>query len=872
MVSEPRLFAYHERLKFEGIFHLSAVSIHPSLRTFASKSLTLSTILGLSLSGVCLAEEQKLFQSKLNYTTQGITDLSAVNRCYLPNSKPAQDSNPAQDFNLAQDSNQSLSQASNLIEPLVAANQIQLDSWQINFDSAPQISRDKMHLKGQVSARDAQSLIRADEIIIDKQKQTFSAQHNVSIETQDAYLTAQQLIKDETDRSQLSDAEFFFFSNNARGQAESIEVSSQPEGQQAQLNQLTFTTCPQGDDSWQFATSEMSIDSEQGRGEAWNTTLRINDIPVFYFPYINFPTDDRRKSGLLSPAINRSDKNGTEFSLPFYWNIAADKDATFTLRSIEKRGVQIGSELRLLTSSSFSQWQFDWLDNDKLIETALLDPTIITAADSSERWQSKFDYQSKLNQHWRLNVDAHRVSDADYFRDFSTGLATSNATHVTSKANLNYNDQVWDINLFSLSQQSLINVESYRYAPSLQVSAEQTFDSGWQLALESQWDRLEHKEQSFVDASRLNLLPSISYPMQASWGFATPKLSYHASHIKQQQLLADTNNPAQMIEDKQKFNRNIPVVSFDSGLHFERKLPLFNKPYTHLLSPRFFYSYTPYRDQQDLSVFDTSAAQFNFSQLWQSNRFQGYDRVGDSNQVSLALNNSLIESGTGLTKLNLNLGRQFYLESRRVQLGEDQVDQRNASPWLFELGVEPNQAFNIKTFLAWDESSNKSHQAFTQFKFEPKANHIVNVTHRYRYWTTSANLAQDPSLQMNQADLNLREEIDFSFAWPINDRWRLLGRWYNDIRLNRSIESMFGIEYESCCWAIRLVAQKYLNNPYMGANNATTMNMLADDDLNYSQGLSIQFVFKGLGSAGQTGLSNSLESGIQGYHDPYKTM
>jgi LPS-assembly protein len=777
--------------------------------------------ISLSTQAAEVMQTNQLFVSSLKYDEQGKVDLESFSQCHP-------------------------------IEPILPSNSVLTEPKSesgeryLSYDSAPEISPQLTHIKGNVQIKDDSSIISAEEVIIDHQKQRLTAQGNVSIESSAAYFGAESLVQTADGETKLSNAQFYLFDSHANGKAEKVEVNNK---QQTKLDNLTFSTCPVGDNSWQLATSNMSLDQDKGWGEAWDTTLKVNGIPIFYFPYLSFPTDNRRKSGILTPSIGYNDKNGLNFELPYYWNIAPHMDATIALGYIEKRGTQLGTQYRWLTDKSLAEWQFEWMNNDKIVDELLQNPTpgISVAADSAERWQSEFNYLANFNQNWQLSLDSHRVSDSDYFRDFGAGLESTNETQLESQANLNYQNDIWNIELFSLTFQSLIGNESYRYLPGLNVAADYWSKSGVRWELSTQWDSFEHKDTNQLEGNRLNIKPSISYPMVSSWGFIKPKLSYQMTQYAQS---------SQLTGDEQKISRNVPIFTIDSGLFFDRDIQWSGESVTHSLSPRFFYSYIPYEEQSQINLYDTSLSNTGFEQLWLENRFSGHDRLGDTNHLSIAVANTLFNNKSGDAVFGFNLGRKFYFEDRKVHLVEGVIDEQSNSPWLAEISFKISQNIDFDGMIEWDPSNKATNNATSRIKFEPIENHIVNLSHRYR------------TLDSFNPDTQLNEEADFSFAWPMNEQWRLVGRWYNDLQRKQTIETFVGIEYESCCWAVRLVAQKYLNTR-LDSFGVPILTGGVNNTEQYSDGIQLQFVFKGLGSAGQSNITQTLESGIRGYRDPF---
>lgn len=704
-----------------------------------------------------------------------------------------------------------------------------------------QISSTSTLLQGDVVIRDGRSKITADKVTIDKQSQSIRGSGGVSIETREALFRAKELFQDQkSGDTQLTDAWFYMFAKHANGQAKTATVNFQ---KQTELNQVSFTTCPLEDESWSFNMSKMKLNAVSGWGEAWDTTLKIADVPVFYFPYINFPIDDRRKSGLLSPTLRSDDINGADYTQPIYWNIAPQTDMTFFPRIIQNRGFQLGNEWRLRSQSSYLESYLEWLPEDRLAAQQLQqmgnDPLLQSSGLDEQRWYARLAQDTAFNQHWNLQVDARRVSDKTYFIDLASGLENSSQTQLATRANLNYLDKIWQIELSALTHQSLVETQSYRYLPNLRIEADHLSEANLRWQLDAQWSRLQNKDVQRIEGDRAHIVPSLSYSLRRAWGHVIPKISYlHSEYQQSNQLTGET----------QTLTRSLPAASLDATVHFQREFGWFTQDYTHELSPRLFYNYIPQRDQQAINNFDTNLSSFQFEQLWRENRFSGIDRIGDANHVSLALSNSLINNKNGEQVFNFSFGRKYYLRQSEVTLNQQSspLDTEN-SPWLVELETRLSDSLRVGGFLQWQHATEKTDQANSYIKYEPKANYIVNLSHRYR------------SLINQQT-----EEIDFSFALPINQRWRLLGRWYRNLDSRQTIDSLLGVEYESCCWAIRLVGEKHLNSP------SATTDTTNPEDARFNTGIELQFIFKGVGSLGQTGLTNKLETGISGYVDPFQ--
>lgn len=805
--------------------------VRSACRTGICVSLLLSSV------PIIGAEEQqtnddnlKLFKSRFSGTVTGDTSLSAYNSCV---------SEPQVNHQVIKPKNKPLKQSSD-------KNNVRLTA-----DNVPKNDEHTLSLQGNVTMTTSLSQLTADLLVNDKDRQLITAEGTVSVETADSFLQAKNFAGDQrTKSSRLEDVDFLFFQNNANGKAESIETD---ESEKVTLKELTYSTCPIDNESWRFTASELELDQQSGWGEAWGMWLKVKGIPVFYFPYVNFPLGEQRKSGILQPSLSNDNKNGLDVLLPAYWNIAPHTDATFNFRNIQNRGSQFGTEFRYLTENSNNELSFEWLGNDRLVDSLLeADPTLADGRYglAEDRWALSFNSQFKLSENWSGEINSSKVSDRDYFSDLGAGVidsyGTNSQTQLVSQLDVSYQDDVWLLSFLAESTQSLVGTEPYRIMPSLIASADYYHqESGLHWQFDSDLTRYSHTNVSQIEGTRLNLIPALSVPVRTSYSWFTPKIAFQSTHYVQ-------NN--EMDNSETNLSRSLPIVSVDSGLYFDRSIEWDNKSVIHSLEPRAFYAYIPYREQQDINNFSSRLPEFSFSQLWQANRFAGADRVGDTNHLALALTNRFVDEKTGGQLLAFSLGRKNYFEDRQVVLEQaNQGDISTHSSWLAEVSYSPSAKIELSGFIEWSDdnrlgnTNSGTNLARSQIKFEPAPNHIVNLTHRLRNKDGFSN-----------------EETDLSFAWPLNDEWRLVGRWYNDLEKGRTSETLFGFEYQSCCFAINIVSRRYLDVRLDAFGNPTADGTTASLDDEFNSGIELQFVFKGFGSAGND-VSNLLSKSIRGY-------
>jgi len=791
----------------------------------------------------CIESEQKsenrdnLFESRFQIGEQRLKDFAIFDSC--PTKQSAKETKTRKFFDNKPDSSQPITKRIHL-----------------TADQVPENSDSRTLLEGNVTMTTDTSLLKANKLISDNQKQQIIATGDVSVESKDSLLLAKQFEGDQkTGRSKLSDVKFHFFSNNGNGKADSI-VSD--ENNVTTLNDLTFSTCPTNNESWRFSADELQLDQKDGRGEAWGMWLKVKGIPVFYFPYLNFPIDDQRKSGLLMPAISNSGRNGLDISLPIYWNIAAQADATFKPRSIQNRGTQLGTEFRYLSENSINNLSFELLADDRLaIDLLDIDASLGEGLYglSKDRWAVSFQNETHFNENWSASINASKVSDRDYFRDLGTGLispqGTNSQSQLLSQAGFSYQDDIWLVSLLTESTQSLVGDEPYRILPSLISNADYyQASSGLRWQFESDFSYFSHSDQNKIEGKRFNITPSLSYPIQRTYAWLTPKLSYQMTQYQQDNLLTT---------EQIDVDRDLPIFSLDTGLFFDRSTEWDGKSTTHSLEPRVYYAYIPNREHTEINNFDSRLPNFSFSQLWQANRFAGVDRIGDTNHLSLALTNRFVRNDIGEQVLAFSFGRKIYFEDRLVQLDTSlPVETNRSSPWLAEVSYQANSNLEFSGFIEWDDGNGtgsrdkNTNLARSQIKFEPIQDHIVNLSHRVRNTNGFSN-----------------EELDFSFAWPINDEWRLVGRWYNDLQLERTAETLFGFEYDSCCWAVSIVSRRYLDVRLDAFGQPISGNLLAGQENEFDSGIQLQFVFKGLGSPGQKSVSQLLKNSIRGYQSRF---
>jgi LPS-assembly protein len=677
-------------------------------------------------------------------------------------------------------------------------------------------------LSGNVTVTSEKDFVRADSAVYRMHEQRVDFSGDVQYRSDQFEFNADSMTSFiNSDYSEIRDLDFFIPLNHSYGSAEKV---IRPDNTVTYLHNMTYSTCNPGSRVWHFKAGEMKLDHVQGMGLARHMTVRIRDIPVLYFPALSFPISDQRKSGFLYPAIGESSRHGFEFEIPYYWNIAPQADATITPHYMRDRGLQLNSEWRYLNSWSSNQLDYQYLDDELF---------------GDHRTLASIQHSGRIGSHWSTSVNAADISDTGYLRDFGDDLNTTSITHLSRTAAL---VGQWDNWRFVSRLQSYQTIDDtipesrypYDLLPELNLSSlYPDIGAGFEFELESSYSIFE--QQDIVSNERFDLWPRFSRPFGDNGWFLVPAFSGRFTSYRQ-------DNPS-LPEDQQiDINRSVPISSLDSGLIFERTADE-NDRFLQTFEPRIFYLNVPFREQDDIPVFDTRQPAFGIYQLYEENRFAGIDRIGDANQAALSLTNRWLRRETGEERFRASLGRIYYFDDRLVTLPDQQPDTREQSGILAEFGASIGRYWSSSLDLEWNQDSGKTDKGLFRLRYNRQNRHIFNISYRYRRAT-------------NLNDANL-EQSDISFSLPVGRNWSAVGRWNRSIEDKLDLDKYFGLEYESCCWAFRIMGREFL----LGQSTV--------DSPEFDKSIYFEVIFKGLSRTG-SGIGRRLEQNIIGYEDPFE--
>lgn len=591
--------------------------------------------------------------------------------------------------------------------------------------------------------------------------------------------------------------------STSRGDAKSIKF----EGEDVRrFKDARYTTCDANSDDWYLRANNLEINDFEKSGTATNAWIQFKGVPILYTPWIDFSFHNQRKSGLLAPTFGTTSRSGFELLTPFYWNIAPDMDATLATRVLSRRGIQLQGEFRYLGENYSSTNNLEFLPTDNL--------------SGENRYYARLYHDHKFGEHWSAGYGIEKVSDDQYFSELSTRITVTSRINLPQQAYVNYSDDVWSFNGLVQKYQTLDNL-SYPYERLPQLTL--TGDKDWQMLngnVQSQFvafDLNTNDPRNLVTGNRFSLYPSISAPLEKPYGFIKPKFGVHYTNYSLDNSSTNENS----------MSRTVPIFSLDSGLYFDRKMRVVKNTYTQTLEPRIYYLYVPYRNQDDIPVFDTTDADLNLSTLFQENQFTGSDRINNANQLSFALSTRMIDANTGEQRLAATIGQRFYFTDQKVGLPNTNLRTNNSSDIVGAATMRLYNKWNLDAIWQYDTANANTVRNSIGARYNPEPGKVFNIGYRY----TEDKL----------------EQINLSGQWPLGQGWYGMGRWNYSLREARPIEGLAGLEYDAGCWQARGVLQR--------VSTATA-------DANYA--LFFQLELGGIASIGANPLS-LLKRGIPGY-------
>ncbi len=697
--------------------------------------------------------------------------------------------------------------------------------------------------QGNVALKRGDQFLGADNLRMDTETGNYIAEGHVRYQDSSIRMVAERAEgNQDSDSHKVTNIKYQLVDRRGNGGADSVDL----QGSVGQMHRSTYTTCDPSQPIWRLRAPEIDVDNEEGFGTARNAVLQIGKIPVLYMPWFKFPIDDRRQTGLLYPEFGLSGRNGFDYTQPIYLNLAPNYDATLFPRYLSKRGFMFGAEFRYLYEGGKGILSGTYLPSDKLRD--------------KDRGSFQYSGYHNINDHWQARSSLSWVSDTRYVEDFSSRLnGLASASSIQSTIGVYGTGETWTAGImadhwqltdYTLDETAL----AYDRLPRVYFNWDKPFGRFFEAGIYAEAVRFSHKDayevgygedsdgnleyyrtntlkQRYYGGSRLDLKPWVSMPLSGAAWYVTPTLAYRYTAYQLDAGLAN-----QLNGDRSP-SRSMPIASLDAGLYFDRETTVFGTEYLNTLEPRLYYLYAPYRDQSDLPLFDTRAFTFSWGQLFRDSRYTGADRQNDANQLTVALTSRWLRQADGREKLSLSAGQILYFQDSLVTLNngtEQRVDQ-GKSAWVADASYMINDRWSLGATYQWNPDYRREDLASFRTRYLLKDDGIINLAYRYR------RNASDGSDQLEQAD--------FSFLYPINPTWSVVGRYYYSLMESKPLEMIGGVQWDSCCLAVRALMRRYVRN--------------RDGEMDNS--FQLEFVLKGLSSLGQN-TDRTLRRAILGYY------
>jgi LPS-assembly protein len=688
----------------------------------------------------------------------------------------------------------------------------QSNDIQVESDDATLGINGDANLKGNVRVKQGEREIRANDVEYNAADTSMKVNGEVEYLDSLVHATGNGGTYSATEGANFNAAEFELRERSARGAAGAMRLT--PDGV-IRLDDVKFTTCPRTDEAWQLHAKSITLNTRERLGTGRGASVNFKGVPLIYLPVLSFPLGNERKSGFLFPSAGFSSRSGVQFAVPYYWNIAPQADLTFEPVLYGRRGIDAAGEVRYLTPRQTGSLAVNYLPNDSV-------------ADES-RYRFKLDHVAELPYDFRFNIDAETVSDNQYFEDFGQGPEGTSTSFVERFARLSYRDEHWllagEFQHFQTIDRELADVDRpYARLPRLIANADYGWGASERLRYGLESELVNFDRSIGVTGWRLDAMPTTSLDLGGAGFFVRPGVAWRYTQYE----LSDTT-PGESTSP----SRSLPIASLDAGMIFEK--PTGSHGQRRLtLEPRMLYLNIPFRQQEELPLFDTALPDLNLVQLFRTNRYVGADRVSDANQVAVGVTSRLYDSGSGAQYLSATLGQIHYFESPRVLLPGETRRGGESSDLVAQLSLTAYKNWNADLGLQWNPDDSRTERSQISIQYKPGPERVINAGYRFQ------------RERLDQAEV--------SAAWPIAQRWNAYARYVHSFRDETALERFAGFEYRSCCWKLRILGRRFVSS------------RTGEQDT----GVYLQLELTGLASVGSAA-DAFLTTAIRGYTRPETT-
>jgi len=644
-----------------------------------------------------------------------------------------------------------------------------------------------------------------------------------------------------TKDTDVRNAHYQLVDRQGRGSAESVELRDD----YRVMKNATFTSCLQDDHSWSIYADEMRQHVKEEYAEMWHARFKVQGVPVFYTPYLQLPIGDRRRSGLLIPTLGHGSRDGSFYAQPVYWNIAPNLDATLTPKYMSRRGWQLNSEFRYLTTLGEGQIASEYLGDDRLKDY-----------DSENRKRHLFywKHNAAFARDWRLDLNYTKVSDKRYFNDFDSAYGSSTDGYADQTGRIAYYQPNYNIAMFVKQFQIFdeVVIGPYRALPQIDFNYYQNglFGNKVDFKLFSQAVRFDNDSAQMPTAWRFHGEPSVNTTLSNRYGSMNLEAKLYATQYQQKKGRSDK---AEDVESS--VNRILPQLKIDLQSVLASN-QTFISGYTQTLEPRAQYLFRPYKDQSNIGSklnsqylgfgYDSSLLQQDYFSLFNSRRYSGLDRIASANQVTLGGTSRFFDENKE-ERFNIAVGQTYYLEPSRIDENRDNRTEGSSSSWAIEANWKINELMRWRGSYQYDPQLGQVSLANTGIEYNPTKNNVVQLNYRY---ASKEYINQNLTAEANRYNQDIKQ-LGVQVGWELSDHWAIAGRYYQDLALKKPVEQYLGVQYNTCCWSVGVGARRYV----------TSRQNQKNDDIFYDHGIGVTFELRGFSHDHKTGIENMMKKG-----------
>ncbi|MFM0060563.1 LPS-assembly protein LptD [Paraburkholderia phytofirmans] len=691
-------------------------------------------------------------------------------------------------------------------------------------DATTGTSDQDMAAKGSAEVRRNTVVIKADALHYDQDTDMADAYGQVHVVNNgNSFVGPEAHMRVDSSEGFMTAPKYHFNVTGGSGSAERVDLL---DNERSVFTKGTYTACECADDpAWYIRGSEFDFDTGADEGVAHNGVLFFQGVPVFASPWLSFPLSGQRRSGVLPPTFSLSSSNGFELSVPYYFNIAPNRDLTVTPRLISKRGVQLQSTFRYLSPTYSGSITGEFLPDDRLTKT--------------NRYALYIQHNQNFGNGFGGYIYYNKVSDNTYPEDLSSSVSQfMNGTQLLyqQEAGLTYSNGPWSVLAREQHWQTLApSTAPYGREPQLNVKYAKYNVGGFDYGAEADYTNFRITTADQTEGQRVMFNPYLAYSVVGPGYFVTPKVQWHFASYNLRNISGDVP-----VGTPKNFTESIPTFTFDTGLIFDRSVRIFGQDYIQTLEPRLYYVYTPYRNQESAPLFDTADSDFGLAEIFTPNTFVGNDRIADANRLTAALTTRFIDAATGDERARFVIAQQYYFQDQRVTLQPTQTStQATHSDLIAGASFKLGAGFASETAFQYNADNNQLVKTSIGFGFSPATGKVINVGYRY----TRANTTLD-NQPINQ--------VLISGQWPLTHRVFGVGRFNYDLGGHRIVDGLVGLQYDADCWTLGAGIQRYANGLNTSGQNQSSTRFLA------------QLTFKGLSSV-DNGLMSAFRASVAGY-------